>query len=89
MNRREILIALATSALSNSVTTQEPTTPTIGFLHSASAAPNVALVNEFKKGLFAAGYIEGKNVEIEYRWAEGRLSRLPHWPRSWSTERSR
>ena len=51
--------------------------PVIGFLHSTSPEPNANLVTAFRKGLVDRGFIEGKNVAIEYRWAEGQVDRLP------------
>jgi putative ABC transport system substrate-binding protein len=55
----------------------QPTIPVIGFLHSGSAAAYAALVAAFHKGLNESGYIEGHNIAIEYRWAEGDNGRLP------------
>jgi putative ABC transport system substrate-binding protein len=49
---------------------------TIGFLHSASPDPNVNFVGAFRKGLSETGYVDGQNVVIEFRWAEGRDDRL-------------
>ena len=49
----------------------------IGFLHSASLESSGKLVAAFKKGLFDVGFIDGENVAIEYRWAEGQIDRLP------------
>ncbi len=51
--------------------------PVVGFLHSASAAAYTELVVAFRKGLSEAGYIEGQNVAIEYRWSENQNDRLP------------
>jgi putative ABC transport system substrate-binding protein len=56
---------------------QPPTIPLIGFLHSASAAAYAAPLAAFRKGLSEASYLEGQNVAIEYRWAEGQNDRLP------------
>jgi putative ABC transport system substrate-binding protein len=51
--------------------------PVIGFLHSGSPEPNAKRVAGFRKGLAEAGFIEGQNVSIEYRWAQGKDERLP------------
>jgi putative tryptophan/tyrosine transport system substrate-binding protein len=51
--------------------------PVVGFLSTASADRFPHLVAAFSKGLKEAGYVEGQNVAIEYRWAEGQYDRLP------------
>src|SRR5215510_1070396 len=51
--------------------------PVIGFLHGGSPEPNVNPVAAFRKGLAEAGYVEGHNVAIEFRWAAGHDDRLP------------
>ena len=51
--------------------------PVIGFLHSQSPGPFEHLAAAFRRGLRQAGFAEGQNVTIEYRWAEGRYERLP------------
>ena len=56
---------------------QQPAMPVVGFLHYASATSLVHLAEAVRLGLKEAGYIEGQNVAIEYRWAEGHYDRLP------------
>ena len=51
--------------------------PVVGFLHTGSAARNGGDAANFQRGLRETGYIEGQNVAIEYRWAEGLPDRLP------------
>jgi len=53
------------------------TIPIVGFINSVSPKPYAPNVDGFLQGLKEAGYIEGQNVAIEYRWAEGRYDRLP------------
>jgi ABC-type uncharacterized transport system substrate-binding protein len=56
---------------------QQPAIPVIGFLYSASPGPFASEVNAFRRGLNETGFIEGRNVAVEYRWAEGHYDRLP------------
>jgi putative ABC transport system substrate-binding protein len=56
---------------------QQPAMPVIGFLRSTSAADSTHFVDAFRQGLKEAGFVEGQNVAIEYRWAENQLDRLP------------
>ncbi len=55
---------------------QSSAMPVIGFLHSASREPFERLVTAFHEGLNETGYLEGRNVNIEYRWAEGHEDQL-------------
>src|SRR5262249_6609700 len=56
---------------------QQPTMPVVGFLGTASAGPFAHLVDCFRRGLQETGFVEGRNVAIEYRWAEGQYDRVP------------
>jgi ABC-type uncharacterized transport system substrate-binding protein len=56
---------------------QQPAMPVVGFLHSASARTFGHAVTAFRRGLRETGYVDGQNVAIEYRWADGQYDRLP------------
>ena len=79
MNRRELLIFGAGTAIAWPLTAnaQSKAMPVIGFLGGPSPGPATSSVAAFRQGLSETGYVEGQNVAIEYRWAEGRYDRLP------------
>jgi putative ABC transport system substrate-binding protein len=56
---------------------QQTAVPVVGFLNAASAQGYALFVTAFLKGLSEAGYVDGRNVTIEYRWAENQNDRLP------------
>src|SRR6516225_923471 len=56
---------------------QQPAMPVIGFISSRSPDESASAVVAFRQGLAEAGYVEGQNVEISFRWAEGDYDRLP------------
>jgi putative ABC transport system substrate-binding protein len=56
---------------------REPVVPVVGVLGASSSSENAPFTAEFVRGLNEAGFVEGRNVAIEYRWAEGRYDRLP------------
>ena len=62
---------------------QQPKMPVIGFMNAASAKGYARHLSAFLKGLSETGYVDGQNVAIEYRWAEGQNDRLPAWRPIW------
>jgi len=79
MQRREFIQGIAGSAISWPVAAlaQQQAMPVIGFLNSSSSEGYAPRVADFREGLKEAGYVEGRNVTVEFRWAEGRYDRLP------------
>src|SRR5262249_6745758 len=79
MRRRDFitLVGGAVAAWPLSAHAQPTTTPLIGFLSSRSPNESEVLVAAFRQGLAETGYVEGQNVHIAFRWAEGRYDRLP------------
>jgi len=79
IRRRKFLAMLLGSAAGwpLAARAQQPTMPVIGFLSMESPGQFMHIVNAFRRGLSGAGYVEHRNVGIDYSWAEGRFDRLP------------
>jgi putative tryptophan/tyrosine transport system substrate-binding protein len=78
MRRRDVLTLLSGAAVWTLPSrAQPPAMPVIGYLGPESPGPFASRLKAFQEGLAESGYVEGRNVAIEYRWAEGQYNRLP------------
>jgi putative ABC transport system substrate-binding protein len=78
MRRREFMTLLGgATAWPLAAQAQQQPMPVVGFVNSASPGGYVPMVAAFRQGLKEAGYVEGQNVAVEYRWAEGQYDRVP------------
>ena len=78
MRRREVVLGLgAALALGRGSAAQQASKPVIGFMNSASPGPFAHLAAGFRKGLAEEGFVENRDIGIEWRWAEGRYDQLP------------
>ncbi len=77
MKRRDFVTGLGLAAALPAISRAQQPTPTIGFLSARSPDEAAIHTNAFRSGLAETGYVEGKSVAIEYRWAQGDYSKLP------------
>jgi hypothetical protein len=77
MRRRELLLLGGVMTAARGLQAQHKATPVIGWLGGSSPGPASPFVAAFQQGLDETGYVEGQNVTIEYRWAEGYYDLLP------------
>jgi putative tryptophan/tyrosine transport system substrate-binding protein len=79
MQRREFITLFGGSAAAwpLAARAQQTALPVIGFLHSGAADQYVERLVVFRKGLDQAGLVEGRNVAVEFRWADAQVDRLP------------
>jgi putative ABC transport system substrate-binding protein len=78
VRRREVITVIGgAAAWPFAARAQQPTMPVIGFLNSGAAEALQSLVAAFRQGLSESGYVEGQNLGIEYRWANGDYNKLP------------
>jgi putative tryptophan/tyrosine transport system substrate-binding protein len=78
MRRREFIAGLGSAAVWQSAArSQQPAMRVVGFLGAPAAAPYAPFASAVRQGLRESGFVEGQNLTIEYRWAEGHYDRLP------------
>ena len=79
MRRREFTTLLGGAALAwpHAARAQKPPIPVVGYLSGTSPDDSIDILADFRRGLAETGYVEGRNLAIEYRWLEGRYDRIP------------
>jgi len=81
MRRRDLILGLGGAlALPRAVRAQQKAVPTIGYMSGGSASFYAGIIPAFREGLREAGYVEGENVRIDYRWRRAITSDCPRSP---------
>jgi putative tryptophan/tyrosine transport system substrate-binding protein len=90
MRRREFITLLggATVAWPLAARAQQPAMPVVGYLSSGSVESDTIFLAAFHRGLAETGYVDGKNVAIEYRWRNFKMSVCPRLRPIWSVAKS-
>jgi putative ABC transport system substrate-binding protein len=89
MRRRDFITLISGAALAwpQAARAQRPAIPVIGYLSGTSPDDSIGILADFRHGLAETGYVEGRNVAIEYRWLEGRYDRFRRCSAIWSSIR--
>jgi putative ABC transport system substrate-binding protein len=77
LKRRDFITLIGGAAAWPLAARAQQPMPIVGYINSGAPGPMAPLVSAFHEGLSQAGYVEGRNVAVEYRWSEGRSDRLP------------
>ena len=77
MRRREFITLLSGVTVASPLAYAQPAMPVIGYIGTGSRESDAFRLPSFHQGLDETGYVEGRNVKIEYRWADGQNDRLP------------
>jgi hypothetical protein len=87
VSRRDFITLLGGAAAARPMAARAQQIPVIGYLSTRSAGSDGPMVAAFRRGISSTGYVEGRNVAIEFRWGERLYGRLPALAPIWSADR--